>query len=114
MVESTIGITSPIVYTTTRLAAWQSAGTTVVNPVAQSLIGLPANSCLIQGKLNKPLVITGNETADINTILSFSTNKSFEWTDSNRNQKLDFDVQTPANNEKVVDMGLRGLIATWQ
>jgi hypothetical protein len=114
MVESTIGITTPIVYTTTRLSGWQSAATTVVNPVASTLIGLPANSCLIQGKLNKPLVITGNETADINTILSFSTNKSFEWRDTNGNHKLDFDVTTPANSEIVVDMGLRGLIATWQ
>ena len=112
--ESTISINSPIIYSRTILGGWQSAGTTVVNPVAQSLVGLPLNSCLIQGKLAKPLVITGNETADINAILSFSTNKSFEWRDTNGNGQLDFDATTPANSEKVVDMGLRGLIATWQ
>jgi hypothetical protein len=113
--ESVFAITTPITYSRTILGGWQSEGTTtVVNPVAASLVGLPLNSCLIQGKLAKPLVITGNETADINAILSFSTNKSFEWRDTNGNGKLDFDATTPANSEKVMDMGLRGLVATWQ
>jgi hypothetical protein len=92
---------------------WQAPGTTVVNPVA-ALLGVPPNSCLVQGKFAKPLVITGKETADINTVLSFSTNKSFEWTEKAPfNGKLDFDYATPANSETVVDMGLRGLIARW-
>lgn len=58
--------------------------------------------------------MTGNETGDITVTLSFSINKSFEWVDDNGNGQLDMyaDGVTPA--EKIVDMGLRGLIPSWQ
>ncbi len=109
--ESTINTGAPAPYSQyTHTSTWQgqSGFTTVVNP-ARLAIGVPIGSCLISAKLDKPLVVTGNETADVMTTLSFSTNKSFEWIDRNGNGKLDFDGTTPANSDQVIDMGLRGL-----
>lgn len=87
--------------------------TTVVNPIAGSS-PVPPGSCVVTGKFTQPLVITGKETEDITVTLSFSVNKSFEWVDDNGNGQLDFyaDGVTPA--EKIVDMGLRGLIPSWE
>lgn len=85
-----------------------NGGTTVVNPFATAL-GVPPGSCLIVGKLNKPLVITGDEAKDISTILSFSCNNSFEWTNYDGNTTFDFYNDGSKPNDKVVDMGLRGL-----
>ena len=62
------------------------------------------------GSFEQDLTITGNETEDIQLTLSFSINKSFEWEDTNGNLEWDIDVGNPANTEKVVDMGLRGLV----
>lgn len=76
--------------------------TTVVNPLPNSPI--PAGSCLVTGPFETPLIITGNETDDIEVALSFSTNQSFEWTDDNNNGQFD-------SGESPVDMGLRGLKA---
>ena len=100
-------------YIPNRVITWQSpaGATTVVNPFP---LPLPAGSCVVTGKFAKPLVITGAETADILTTLSFSINKSIEWIDTNGNGQLDFDVQNSANNEAVIDMGLRGLKPSWQ
>jgi hypothetical protein len=69
---------------------------------------------VVTGKFAQPLVITGNETKDIVLTLSFSVNNSFEWVDTNANGQLDIyaDQLTPA--EKIVDMGLRGLIPEWK
>lgn len=92
----------------------QAQGTTVVNPLSAS-VATPPGSCLVTGTFNgSSLQITGNETKDIVVTLSFSVNKSFEWADTNGNGKLDIDAGTPANTELVVDMGLRGLLATFQ
>ncbi len=109
--ESTINTGAPAPYNTyLHTATWegQAGFTTVVNP-ARLAIGVPIGSCLISAKLDKPLVITGNETANVMTTLSFSTNKSFEWIDRNGNGKLDFDGTNTANSDQVIDMGLRGL-----
>ncbi|MCW3078413.1 MAG: hypothetical protein JWO32_3022 [Bacteroidetes bacterium] len=89
----------------------QAPQTTVVNPNPNSPI--PAGSCLVTGAFEQlsnpgtgaPLVITGNETADIIITISLSTNKSFEWKELTADGLFE-----PAIGETVVDMGLRGLI----
>ncbi len=90
-----------------------AGATTVVNPLFASS-PVPAGSCVVTGRFAQPLVVTGNETEDILVTLSFSVNNSFEWQDTNGNGQLDFygDGSTPA--EKIVDMGLRGLIPEWE
>lgn len=82
--------------------------TTVVNPLFNSS-PVPAGSCVVTGKLDEPLVITGEETADQTVILSFSINESLEWVDDNGNKQLDFYGAPGTPNEKIVDMGIRGL-----
>lgn len=82
-----------------------SGATTVPNPIASSS-PIPAGSCLVTGEFDVPFEITGNETEDIVIELSLSINKSFEWVDSNGNNRYE-----PSLGENVVDMGLRGLIA---
>lgn len=89
-----------------------ATSTTVVNPLSATT-PTPTGSCLVTGTFASPLIITGNETKDIIVTLSFSTNKSFEWKDDNGNGELDIDATT-GTTEKVVDMGLRGLRATFQ
>ena len=89
-----------------------AGATTVVNPIFDSS-PIPAGSCVVTGKFAQPLVITGNETEDVTVTLSFSTNKSFEWVDDNGNGELDFyGDATPS--EKIVDMGLRGMVPSWK
>jgi hypothetical protein len=86
--------------------------TTVVNPLFASS-PVPPNSCVVTGKFTRPLVITGSETRDVEVTLAFSIQKSLEWKDDNGNGELDFYAdQTPS--EKIVDMGLRGLIPGWK
>ncbi len=79
------------------------AGVTVVNPIA-STSPVPEGSCVVTGKLLSPLVITGDETEDIEIVLAFSINNSFEWEEVNVDGKFE-----PGAGETVVDMGLRGL-----
>lgn len=81
-----------------------AGATTVPNPL-QATSPIPAGSCVVTGQFASPLVITGNETNDITVIVSLSTNKSFEWIDSDGNGTYD-----PTNGDAVVDMGIRGLI----
>lgn len=81
--------------------------TTVPNPLA-STSPIPAGSCVVTGKFEKPLAITGLEKENIEVTLSLSTNKSFEWIDLNNDGKYE-----PSAGETVVDMGLRGLIPTY-
>lgn len=78
--------------------------TTVPNPLFATS-PVPAGSCVVTGKFATPLVITGAETADITIVVSLSTNKSFEWIDTNGNGKYE-----PLLGEQVVDMGIRGMI----
>lgn len=81
--------------------------TTVVNPFPN--FPIPPGSCVVSGSFDRELVITGEETEDVELVFSFSINKSFEWIDTNGNDMWDLDAQTPEKSEKVVDMGLRGL-----
>lgn len=78
--------------------------TTVPNPLFASS-PIPAGSCLVTGQFPTPLVITGNETSDINVVVSLSINKSFEWIDVDSNGTYD-----PNNGDQVIDMGIRGMI----
>lgn len=87
--------------------------TTVVNPIA-STSPVPKGSCVVTGKFDKPLVITGQEDKDINVTLSFSINNSLEWKDTNGNGELDWYAEQTSKNEKIVDMGLRGLIPSYK
>ena len=78
--------------------------TTVPNPLFATS-PIPAGSCLVTGEFLSPLVVTGNETSDINIIVSLSVNKSFEWLDVDGNGTYD-----PGNGDTVIDMGIRGMI----
>ncbi len=80
--------------------------TTVPNPLFATS-PIPAGSCLVTGVFASPLVISGNETNDINIEVSLSTNKSFEWTEADGNNLYN---PLPPNNDAVVDMGIRGMI----
>lgn len=90
------------VYSTTGQAP--EGATTVPNPIFATS-SVPAGSCVVTGQFDPPLVITGNETEDINVTLSLSTNNSFEWVEVNADGKYE-----PAAGENVVDMGIRGLL----
>lgn len=81
----------------------QAPATTVPNPLSATS-PIPAGSCVVTGDFNTPFTITGNETEDIELIISLSTNNSFEWSDANANG-----VYEPSNGDVVVDMGLRGM-----
>ncbi|MBK7035915.1 MAG: hypothetical protein KBF42_11500 [Chitinophagales bacterium] len=87
--------------------------TTVVNPL-DATSPVPEGSCVITGAFAEPLIIDGSETSELFIYLSFSINNSFEWIDPNANGKWDLDASVPANNEAVVDMGLRGLLPSWE
>jgi hypothetical protein len=83
--------------------------TTVPNPLFLSS-PVPAGSCVVTGQFldasgtKTPLVINGNETGDIVITVSLSTNKSFEWIDTNADG-----LYEPTAGEAVKDMGIRGL-----
>ena len=85
-----------------------SGTTTVVNPLFNSS-PIPQGSCVVTAAFagGNKLTITGNETKDIIIECSFSTNKSIEWQDVNPNGKWE-----PLKGERLVDMGVRGLIPT--
>jgi hypothetical protein len=91
------------------VSSGQAGATTVPNPLSASS-PIPPGSCVVTGAFASPLVVTGNETSDITVIVSLSTNKSFEWIDSNGNGK--YDPVDGAGNplDAVTDMGVRGLI----
>lgn len=81
-----------------------AGATTVPNPI-NSTSPIPPNSCVVTGKFVNNLVITGNETKNIEVTLSLSVNNSFEWEEVTPDGKYE-----PSIGENVVDMGLRGLI----
>jgi len=81
-----------------------AGATTVPNPIFE-LSPIPFGSCLVTGKFETPLNITGNETKDIVVICSVSINDSFEWKDVDGNGNFD-----PVEGDQVVNMGVRGLI----
>ncbi len=84
-----------------------AGATTVPNPIAATS-PIPSGSCVVTGKFAENLVITGNETRNIEMTLSLSINNSFEWEEVNADGKYE-----PSAGENVVDMGLRGLIPTY-
>ncbi|ESU21855.1 hypothetical protein FCR2A7T_03130 [Flavobacterium cauense R2A-7] len=85
-----------------------AGATTVPNPLAATS-PIPAGSCVVTGQFSSNLVITGTETQDVVVTLSLSVNNSFEWHEVNADGKYE-----PAAGENVVDMGLRGLIPSFQ
>ncbi|MFN5324597.1 MAG: hypothetical protein ACK5C5_06750 [Bacteroidota bacterium] len=87
-----------------RVFQGQSAGTTTVpNPIFTTS-PIPAGSCLVTGRFDNTLTITGNEVNDVIVTVSLSTNKSFEWVE---NSSLGY--FEPADGDSVVDMGIRGM-----
>jgi len=90
-----------------------AGSTTVVNPLFATSPIKPG-SCVVTGKFDTPLVVTGDETQDLTVTLSFSVNQSFEWVDTNANGQLDFYGDGVTPNETIVDMGLRGLLPKWE
>ncbi len=84
-----------------------AGATTVPNPIA-STSPIPSGSCVVTGKFGNNLVVVGNETKDIVVTLSLSINNSFEWAEVNADGKYE-----PSIGENVVDMGLRGLIPSY-
>ncbi|MEW7291880.1 hypothetical protein [Aquimarina sp. 2304DJ70-9] len=84
--------------------------TTVPNPLFATS-PIPQGSCVVTGSFDRSLVITGNETKNITVTLTLSINKSFEWVDVNGNGKWDVD---PNSGENIVDMGLRGLVPSFE
>ena len=82
----------------------QAPGTTVVNPLFATS-PIPAGSCVVTSAFPVPLTITGNETEDVVVVVSVSTNKSFEWVETDGDN-----VFEPIDGETVVDMGVRGMI----
>ncbi|MFN3404238.1 MAG: hypothetical protein ACK40G_09115 [Cytophagaceae bacterium] len=77
--------------------------TTVPNPIHFES-PIPPGSCLVTGKFESPLIIPASPTQDITIVVAVSTNKSFEWQDGNADGWFQPDL-----DEKVVDMGIRGI-----
>lgn len=90
-------------YTFGSVTQGDGAGVTVVNPISDTS-PIPPGSCVVTGEFETPLVITGNETEDVEIVLAFSINNSFEWEEVIEDGKFE-----PGAGETVVDMGLRGL-----
>lgn len=93
-------------YTTTGQVP--SGAITVPNPLFNSS-PIPAGSCVVTAAFAEPLVITGNETADKVVTVSLSINKSFEWV-----EVVNDGWYQPDKGEYPVDMGVRGMVPTWQ
>lgn len=87
----------------TSVTTGQAPATTVPNPLSATS-PVPAGSCVVTGKFDQPLIITGNETKDIVINVSLSVNNSFEWIEA----VGDNIFEPPA--DVVVDMGVRGVI----
>lgn len=85
-----------------------AGATTVPNPLAATS-PIPAGSCVVTGKFANNLVVNGHETKDIVVTLSLSVNQSFEWQEVIPDGKFE-----PSAGENVVDMGLRGLIPSFE
>ncbi|HEX8270403.1 MAG TPA: hypothetical protein VF581_10980 [Flavobacterium sp.] len=85
-----------------------AGATTVPNPLSATS-PIPQGSCVVTGQFGSDFVITGNETQDVVLTLSVSINKSFEWHEVTADGKYE-----PAIGENVVDMGLRGLIPSFE
>jgi hypothetical protein len=102
-----------------RMFNGQSATGTITspNPLSQTA-PTPENFTILTGRFETPLSISGSETSDVTVTLTFSNNKSFEWEETiNKNGKWDFNLQPIMGQpsvERVMDMGLRGLKASYK
>lgn len=85
------------------------AGAITVPNMLADTSPIPPGSCLVTGAFEVPLQITGEETEDIEVIISISINNSFEWSDPDGNGQYD-----PLDGDIPVDMGVRGLKAIVQ
>lgn len=84
------------------------ASTTVPNPIEQfSPIPRSQNSCVVTGIFKSPLIIKGTEKEDITVTVTFSSNNSFEWSDTDGDSL--WDISSTGSTEPVVDMGVRGM-----
>jgi len=92
----------------TDLTEGEAPQTTVPNPISATS-PVPAGSCIVTGEFPVALTVPENPTQDINIQVVISTNKSFEWRDSNGNGKYE-----PLLGEQVVDMGTRGVFPSVQ
>ena len=98
----------------TMVQTGQASSTTVVNPNFLNS-PIPSGSCVVTGQFVKPgglpsqLIIVGNEKQDIVVTVSLSTNKSFEWLETNNDNYFE-----PTAGDQVVDMGIRGMIPYWE
>ncbi len=101
-------VLNPPVATPVSTGQAPAGATTVPNPLFGTS-PIPAGSCVVTGAFPVPLTITGNETNDVVIIVSLSTNKSFEWVETDGDN-----VFEPIDGETVVDMGVRGMIPTVQ
>lgn len=81
--------------------------TTAPNPIIKDL--MPTDFGIMSGRFSNKLHITGNETKHVIVTLSLSVNKSFEWQEVVKDGKYE-----PAKGENIVDIGLRGLNATFE
>jgi hypothetical protein len=86
------------------------AGATTVPNILYGISDIPTGSCVVTGRFDQDLVITGNETKDIVITVSLSTNNSFEWNDVDGDNIYEPVTTTGAIKDEVVDMGIRGLI----
>ena len=85
-----------------------AGATTVPNPLSATS-PIPAGSCVVTGKFASNMVLTGTETHNVVLTLSLSINNSFEWHEVTHDGKYE-----PSIGEYVVDMGLRGLIPSYE
>lgn len=85
------------------------AGATTVPNILFGISDIPAGSCVVTGRFDQDLIITGNETKDIVVTVSLSTNNSFEWNDVDGDNIYEPLTTTGAIKDVVVDMGVRGL-----
>ncbi|MEZ5013462.1 MAG: hypothetical protein R2794_04160 [Chitinophagales bacterium] len=90
-----------------------AGATTVVNPLHDTA-PVPNGSCVITGAFADPLVVSGDETDELYIYLSFSINQSFEWVDTDGDGKWDIDATNPEETESITDMGIRGLVPSWE
>ena len=85
------------------LSQGDGAAVTVVNPI-NSTSPIPQGSCVVTGDFSSPLIIPESAPGNIDVLLNFSINNSFEWKDLIPDGKYE-----PNAGEQIVDMGLRGL-----
>lgn len=85
-----------------------SGAITVPNPLFNTS-PIPSGSCVVTAAFTQPLVITGTETTDKVVTVSLSINKSFEWV-----EVVNDGWYQPDKGEYPVDMGVRGMVPSWQ